>query len=92
MLYSNLIFGAASVHAGGFPGSTSGKESACSVRDLGLIPVSGRYPGEGNGNSLQYSSLENTIDRVTWQAAVHRVTKSGTQLSDYHLLTYINLI
>ena len=46
-----------------FPGSSDGKESACSAGDLGLIPESGRSPGEGNGNSLQYSCLENSMDR-----------------------------
>ena len=45
------------------------------VRDAGLIPGSGRSPGEGNGNPLQYSSLENPMDRETWQATVHGVTK-----------------
>ena len=48
----------------GFPGGSDGKESACNAQDLGLIPGSGRSPGEGNGNPLQYSCLENPIDRV----------------------------
>ena len=47
----------------GFPGGTSGKESACNAGDPGLIPESGRYPGEGNENPLQYSCLENSRDR-----------------------------
>ena len=47
----------------GFPGGSDGKEYACSARDLGLIPGSGRSPGEGNGNPLQYSCLENSMDR-----------------------------
>ena len=50
------------------------------VRDAGSIPGSRRCPGEGNGNSLQYSSLENSMDRRAWQATVHRVEKSCTQL------------
>ena len=46
------------------------------MRDVGLIPQSGRPPGEGNGNSLQHSCLENPMDRGAWQATVHRVTES----------------
>ena len=52
----------------------SGKESACNAGDLGLIPGSGRSPGEGNSNLLQYSCLGNPMDRGAWQAAVHGVT------------------
>ena len=52
------------------------------VRDMGLIPGSGRSPGGGNGNPLQYSCLENSMDRKAWWATVHGVTKSWTQLSD----------
>ena len=62
----------------GFPGCASGKESACSVGDLGLIPGWGRSPGEGNGNPLQYSFLENPMDRGAWRATIHRVTESQT--------------
>ena len=50
--------------------------------DTGLIPGSGRSPGEGNGNPLQYSCLENPMDRGAWWATVHRVTKSQTELSN----------
>ena len=53
-----------------------GKESACSAGDLGSIPQLGRSPGEGNGNPLQYSCLENLMDRGAWWAAVHGVAKS----------------
>ena len=60
----------------GFPGGSDGKESACNAGDLGLIPGLGRSPGEGNGNLLQCSSLENSMDRGTWQAAVYGVAKS----------------
>ena len=52
----------------GFPGGSHGKESANNARDLGLIPRLGRSPGEGNGNLLQYSYLENSMDRGGWQA------------------------
>ena len=66
----------------GFPCGSDGKESACNARDPGSIPGSGLSPGGGNGNSLQYSCLENPMDRGTWQAAVHEVAKHQTQLSD----------
>ena len=54
--------------------------NAGDIRDIGSIPGSGRFPGRRHGNPLQYSSLENLIDRGARQAIVHRVTKSGTQL------------
>ena len=59
----------------GFPGDSDSKESACNVGDLGLIPGLGGSPGEGNGNPLQYSCLENPIDRGAWRATVHGVAK-----------------
>ena len=62
----------------GFPGDSDGKESACSAGDLGLIPGSGRGPGEGNDYPLQYSCLENPIDRGAWWATVHEVTEADT--------------
>ena len=52
------------------------------IRDVGSIPELGRFPGKGNGNSLQYSCLENPMDREAWQATVHGVAKSWTQLSN----------
>ena len=55
----------------GFPGGSEGKASACSAGDLGSIPESGRSPGEGNGYPLQYSYLENSMDKGARQAAVH---------------------
>ena len=69
-----------------FPVGSEDKASACNVGDLGSIPGLGRVPGEGNGNPLQYSCLENPMDRGAWQATVHGVAKSWTQLSDFHLL------
>ena len=57
------------------PWLVSGKEFTCDAGDLGLIPGSGRSLGEGNGNPLQYSYLENPIDRRAWWAAVHGITK-----------------
>ena len=65
-----------------FPHSSVGKESAHNAADPGSIPGSGRSPGEGNGNPLQYSCLENPMDRGAWQAIVHGVAKSRTGLSD----------
>ena len=63
--------------------------NAGDVRDMGLIPGSGRNPGKGHGNPLQYSCLENPMDRGAWQATVHRVAQCGTwlkQLSTQHVL------
>ena len=64
------------VNTMGFPGGSVGKESACNARDLGSIRGSGRFPGEGNGNPLQYSRLESPNDRGAEQATVHGVAKS----------------
>ena len=66
----------------GFPGGSDGEESACNAGDQGSITGSGRSPGEGNGNALQYSCLENSMDRGAWRATVHGVAKSQIQLSD----------
>ena len=63
----------------GFPCGSAGKESACTVGDLGSIPGLERSPGEGNGYPLQYSGLENSMDYI-----VHGVAKSQTRLSDFH--------
>ena len=62
----------------GFLGGSDGKESACNVGHLGLIHGSGRSLGEGHGNPLQYSCLENPMDRGAWWATVHEVAKSQT--------------
>ena len=61
-----------------YRGGSNGKESACNAGGLGLIPELGGSPGEGNGNPLQYSCLENSMDRGSWQATVHGVAKSQT--------------
>ena len=61
-----------------FPGDSGDEESACNVRELGSIPALGRFPGEGNGNPLQYSGLENPMDGGTWQATSHEVARSQT--------------
>jgi len=62
----------------GFPAGSDSKESTCNARDLGLILGSGRSAGGGNGNPLQYSCLENPMDRGAWWATVHGVAKSWT--------------
>ena len=77
----------------GFPGGTVVKNLPANAGDTrdsgsmaGSIPGLGRYPGRGNGNPLQYSCVENPMDRGAWQAMVHRVAKSQTQLSNFHFL------
>ena len=65
-----------------FLGGSDGKESTCNAGDLGSIPGLGRSPEGGNGNPLQYSCLENSMDRGAWQATVRGLTKSLAQLSD----------
>ena len=67
----------------GFSGGPVEENSPANAGDAGLIPASGRFPGEGNGNSLQNSCLENSMDRGDWQATAHGVAKSQTQLSNY---------
>ena len=67
----------------GFPGGSEDRASACNAEDQGSIPGLGRSPGEGNGNLLCYSWLENPMDEGAWQAAVQGVAKSWTQLSDF---------
>ena len=66
-----------------FPGGSDSKASAYNAGDLVSIPGWGRPPGEGDGTPLQYSCLENPMDRRAWQATVHGVAKSRTQLSDF---------
>jgi len=63
--------------------------NAGDIRDAGLIPWSGRSPGEGRGTLLQYSCLENPLDRGAWVTTVHRVTQSQTQLKRQHSTAYI---
>ena len=72
----------------GFPGGSDGKDSAYNAGDLGSIPGSGRYPGEGNGNTLQCSGLENPMDRGAWWATVHGVARVGHNLETKPLNQY----
>ena len=67
----------------GFPGGLAVKNPPVNAGDAGLIPGSGRSPGEGNGNPLQYTCLENPMDRGAWWATVHGVAKSRPRLSDF---------
>ena len=76
----------------GFPGGLAVKESACNAGatgEMGSIPGLGRCPGGGHGNPLQYSCLENPIDRGAWWAIVHRVTKSWTWLKGLSMRVHI---
>ena len=66
----------------GFPGGSAVKSPPASAGDAGLIRGSGRSPGEGNGNPLQYSGMENPMDRGAWWTTVQGVAKSWTQMSD----------
>ena len=82
----------------GFPGGSDGKESACHTGDLGSVPGLGRSPEGGHGNPLQYSRLENPMDRGAWQAAVHgvaqswaAVTKRQQQLAQWTVISSIAL-
>ena len=78
------------MHYKDFPRGSDGKASAYNAGDLGSIPGLGRSPAEGYDNPLQYSCLENPMDRVAWQATVYRVAKSQTRLNDLtYLLTYM---
>ena len=69
-------------HWQGFPGGSDGKKSGFNAGDLGLIPGMGRSPGEGNGNPLQYSCLENSTDRGAWWATICGVAKNQTPLTN----------
>ena len=68
------------------PGGSDGKASACNAGGPDSIPGLGRFPGEGDGNPLQYSCLESPMDGGAWWATVHRVAKSRTRLSDFSSL------
>ena len=68
----------------GFPGGLDGKESACNTGDLGSISALERCPGGGNAKPVQYSCLENPMDRGAWWATIHGVVNSQTRLSDFY--------
>ena len=71
----------------GLPRGSDSKESTCDAGDPGLIPESGRFPGEGNDNPLQYSCLENSMDREAWWSTIHGITKSWTHPPDSSMLS-----
>ena len=77
-------------HPNRLPFGSDSKESACNVGNPGSIPGSGRYPTEGNGYPLQYSFLENSMDRGAWQTTVHGVAKSQTRLNNTFISTPIH--
>ena len=85
---NGTIYHAATASPFGFPGGSEVKASACIAGDLASIPGSGRSPGEGNGKPLQYSHLENSMNRGFWQATVYGVAKSQTQWNDFHIHTF----
>ena len=74
----------------GFLGGSDGEESACNAGDLGSIPRSERSPGEGNGNPLQYSCLENPMDGGAWWGTVHGAAKSQTRRDDFTFTFVLN--
>ena len=78
MFFSEQKFSFFFEGGGGFPGGSDGKAFACSAGQQGLIPGLGRFPGEGNGNPLQHSCLENSMGRGSWKTTVHGVAKSQT--------------
>ena len=83
VLFRKQQFSTAAIASASFPGGSEVKASACNAGDLGLIPVLGRSPGEGNGDPFQCSCLENPMDRGDWRATVHGVAKNLTRLSDF---------
>ena len=82
------------IHSKGLPCWLSGKESVCSAGGIGSIPGLGRSPGERNGNRLQHSCLGNPMDRITWRATVHEVTKESDMIQQLNNNnnTLINLL
>ena len=76
------MFGKISIFWSALPGGPDGKESVCNTGDMGLIPVLGRSSGEGNSYPLQYSCLENSLDKGSWWDTSNGVTKNRTQLRD----------
>ena len=76
----------------GFPGGLVIKNMSANAGDAGLIPGSGRSPGGGNGNPLQYSCWDNTMNRGAWRATVHAVAKSQTRLKQLSTHTFVEIL
>ena len=78
----------------GFPGSSRGKKSACSAGNPGSIPGLGKSPGEENGNPLQYSCLENSMDKGAWQAIAHGSQRVRHEcfVKDFHIFIYLFIL
>ena len=72
-----------------FPGGSDGKETACNAGNQGLVPELGRPPGEGSGNPLQYSCMEDSMDRGAWQATVHSVGKESNMTEQLTLGVFL---
>ena len=87
-LHSGALFPSPN-HPQGLPRGINGKESACNVGGVGLISGSGRSPAEGHGNTLQYSCLQNPMDRGAWWATVRGVTLSRTRQKQLNIYTRI---
>ena len=81
-LFNEMLIGAYPCPPKGFPSGSDDKGSACNAGDSGSVTGSGRSPEEGNGYPLQYSCLENPMDRGAWQATIHGVTKNQTRPSE----------
>ena len=75
-----------------FPGGLDGKESTCNAGDPGSVPGLGRFPGGENCYPLQYSCLENSLDRGAWRATDHGVTRRQTQLNDFTFFLSFEII
>ena len=84
---SNTYFFIVVKYTGGFPCGSAVKNPPANAGDAGSIPRSGRSPGKGTGNPLQYSCLENSMDRAAWRATLHGVAKSQAPLTDKHTHT-----
>ena len=82
LMHESLMHESLMQESQGSPGGSEIKASACNAGNLGSIPGLGRSPGEGNGNALQYSCLDNPMHRGPWWATVHGVARSQTRLSD----------
>ena len=89
-VYKTLVIAFACSYNEGFPRGSVVKDLAANMGDMGSVPGWGRSPGEGNGNSVQHSCLENSKDRGAWWGAVHGVAKSQTRLTRHACMATVN--